>query len=204
MDDINSEKNSVIEAINKKKPELEPWLNRDIWKDYEKKDGYHSYYVDEESGLRSIKSEIVINTTMKEIFDYVVECNYKQNYDKLLDHCKQIIKFDDNYQLCYYNYKGKLLISNRDMYSAVYTKYDENESEIFCTNYVNLEKYPTVYKVERAELIYAGWKFKKVEGGIHALYYTLADMHLNQMLVNTTLGEVARQVIKLKEILEKK
>jgi len=204
MDDINSEKNSVIEAINKKKPELESWLNRDIWKDYEKKDGYHSYYVDEESGLRSIKSEIVINTTMKEIFDYVVECNYKQNYDKLLDHCKQIIKFDDNYQLCYYNYKGKLLISNRDMYSAVYTKYDENESEIFCTNYVNLEKYPTVYKVERAELIYAGWKFKKVEGGIHALYYTLADMHLNQMLVNTTLGEVARQVIKLKEILEKK
>ena len=204
MDDINSEKNSVIEAINKKKPELESWLNRDIWKDYEKKDGYHSYYVDEESGLRSIKSEIVINTTMKEIFDYVVECNYKQNYDKQLDHCKQIIKFDDNYQLCYYNYKGKLLISNRDMYSAVYTKYDENESEIFCTNYVNLEKYPTVYKVERAELIYAGWKFKKVEGGIHALYYTLADMHLNQMLVNTTLGEVARQVIKLKEILEKK
>jgi hypothetical protein len=89
------------------------------------------------------------------------------------------------------------------MYCAVYTKYNEDESEIFCTNYVN-EKYPPVNKVERAELIYVGWKFKKVEGGIHTLYYTLADMHLKQILVNTTLGEVARQIIRLKEILEKK
>ena len=197
------DKDSVIEAINKKKPEVDNWLNRNVWLDYEQKGDFHSFYVDEESGLRSIKSEITIKTTMKEIFDYVEECNNKQNYDKSLDHCKQIIKFDDTYQLCYFNYRGKLLISNRDMYCAVYTKFNEEESEIFCTNYVN-EKYPPVNKVERAELIYAGWKFKKVEGGIHTLYYTLADMHLKQILVNTTLGEVARQIIRLKEILEKK
>ena len=61
MDDVN-EKQSVIEAINKRYPELENWLNRPNWKDYDKDDkiGYKAWYCDEEgTGFRSIKSMIV-------------------------------------------------------------------------------------------------------------------------------------------------
>ena len=35
------------------------------------------------------------------------------------------------------------------------------------------------------------------------IMYTLGDMKLNQTLVNTTLGEVAKQVVYLKQLLEK-
>jgi hypothetical protein len=63
------EKQKVIEAINKRKPELRAWLDRDCWKDYDKDDktGYHAWYVDEENGIRSIKSSILIKKPEKEI-----------------------------------------------------------------------------------------------------------------------------------------
>ena len=72
---------------------------------------------------------------------------------------------------------------------------------MFCTNYSN-PKYPEIKKVVRAELIYAGFQYKKVEEGILVTYYTQGDMKLNQMLVNTTLSEVAKQVVYLKKLLE--
>ena len=203
MDDVN-EKQSVIEAINKRYPELENWLNRPNWKDYDKDDkiGYKAWYCDEEgTGFRSIKSQIIIKKSMKEIFDYVADINNKPKYDHSLDHCKIVNKFDENYRIDYYNYKGAFLISNRDFYVAVYYKRGDDFSEMFCTNYSN-PKYPEIKKVVRAELIYAGFQYKKVEEGILVTYYTQGDMKLNQMLVNTTLSEVAKQVVYLKKLLE--
>ena len=196
------EKQKVIEAINKRKPELSAWLNRDNWKYYDEKDGYHAWYVDEENGCRSIKSQIVIKKPMKEIFDYVLSVDNKANYDKNLNHAKQIIKFDDTYELNYYNYNGAFLIENRDFYCGVYNKFGEDFSEIFCTSYED-PKYGPVPKTTRAECIYAGWEFKKQDDGVLCTYYTLGDLKLNQTLVNTTLGQVAKQVVYLKEILEK-
>ena len=80
--------------------------------------------------------------------------------------------------------------------------YNEDFSEYFGTSYVD-PKYGEVPKTTRATCIYAGWEFKKQDDGVLCTYYTLADMNLNQTLVNTTLGKVARQVINLKHILEK-
>ena len=196
------EKQKVIETINKRKPELRAWLDRPIWKDYDQKDGYHAWYVDEENGCRSIKSQILIKKSMKEVFDYVQKIENKKEYDHNLSHAKEIIKFDDTYDLQYFNYKGALLIENRDFYVAMYHKYGEDFSEFFGTSYED-PKYGPVNKVTRANCIYAGWEFRKQDDGILCTYYTLADMKLMQTLVNTTLGEVAKQVVYLKEILEK-
>ena len=101
------EKQKVIEAINKRKPELRAWLDRDAWKDYDKDDkcGYKAWYVDEENGIRSIKSQILIKKPMKEIYDYVVSVEKKSTYDHKMDHAKLITKFDDTYELLYFNYK---------------------------------------------------------------------------------------------------
>ena len=196
------EKQKVIETINKRKPELRAWLDRPIWKDYDQKDGYHAWYVDEENGCRSIKSQILIKKSMKEVFDYVQKIENKKEYDHNLSHAKEIIKFDDTYDLQYFNYKGALLIENRDFYVAMYHKYGEDFSEFFGTSYED-PKYGPVNKVTRANCIYAGREFRKQDDGVLCTYYTLADMKLMQTLVNTTLGEVAKQVVYLKEILEK-
>ena len=198
------EKQKIIEVINKRKPELRAWLDRDIWKDYDsnKSNGYKAWYVDEESGCRSIKSQIFIKKSMKEVFDYVWNIDNKVKYDHNLSHAKQIVKYDDTYDLQYFNYKGTFLIENRDFYVAVYHKFGEDFSEFFCTSY-NDPKYGPIKKVTRAECIYAGWEFRKQDDGVLCTYYTLGDMKLNQTLVNTTLGEVAKQVVYLKEILEK-
>ena len=100
------------------------------------------------------------------------------------------------------NNNGTFLIENRDFYIAAYHKCGDDFSEIFCTSYED-PKYGPVKKVTRAECIYAGWEFKKQDDGVLCTYYTLGDMKLNQTLVNTTLGEVAKQVVYLKQILEK-
>ena len=125
------EKQKIIDAINKRKPELRGWLDRPNWKDYDQKDGYHAWYVDEENGCRSIKSQILIKKPMKEIVDYVLNVDNKTKYDHNLSNAKQITKYDDNYDLQYFNYKGKLFIENRDFYVAAYHKYGEDFSEYF-------------------------------------------------------------------------
>ena len=119
-----------------------------------------------------------------------------------MDHAKAIAHYDDEYDLHYFNYKGMLFIENRDFYVAVYHKFGEDFSEIFTTSFDD-PKYPPIKKVTRAECIYGGWDFKKQDDGILCTYYTLGDMKLNQTMVNTTLGEVAKQVVYLKEIMEK-
>ena len=173
------EKQKVIEAINKRKPELRAWLDRDCWKDYDKDDntGYHAWYVDEENGIRSIKSSIVIKKPMKEIFDYVINIENKSKYDHKVDHAKSIVHYDDEYDLHYFNYKGMLFIENRDFYVGVYHKFGEDFSEIFTTSFED-PKYPPINKVTRAECIYGGWEFKKQDDGVLCTYYTLGDMKL--------------------------
>ena len=106
------EKQKVIETINKRKPEVRAWLDRDAQKDYSKDDkcGYKAWYVDEVNGIRSIKSQIWIKKPMKEVYDYVTRVEKKSTYDHMMDHAKLINKFGDNYQLIYFNYKGKFLI----------------------------------------------------------------------------------------------
>ena len=202
---MTDEKQAVIDIINQKKPEVEDWLHRPAWQDYDsdKSVGYQAWYVDEESGLRSIKSQIVINRPMKEIFDYVINADNKKNYDGSLNSAKEVKRFDDNYGIHYYCYNGTFLIENRDLYTAAYMKYGDDFSEYFGTNFES-PKYPPIAKTTRATCIYAGWQFKKQDNGILCTYYTLADMKLNQTLVNTTLGKVAKQVVNLKKILEKK
>ena len=198
------EKQKVIETINKRKPEVRAWLDRDAQKDYSKDDkcGYKAWYVDEVNGIRSIKSQIWIKKPMKEVYDYVTRVEKKSTYDHMMDHAKLINKFGDNYQLLYFNYKGKFLIENRDFYVAAYAKYGDDFSEIFCTSYVD-PKYGPVKKVTRAECIYAGWELKKQDDGVLCTYYTLGDMKMNQTLVNIPLGEISKQVVYLKKILEK-
>lgn len=203
MEADQSEKEAVMEAINKRLPELDKWISRPEWKILEETAEYKLFYLDEESGLRSIKSEIIIEKPMKTIYDYICDISTKVNYDHSFECGQDVTKFDDNYYLQYYKYKGKLVFSPRDFFVANYRTYSEDFCELFGTNFAS-DKHPAFYKIERAELIYGGFRLKKVEKGkILVTYYTLGDMHINQYLINTTLREVAYQVKYLKDILMK-
>jgi hypothetical protein len=202
---MEEEKQAVIAAINAKKPEMEKWLNRDCWEVWEKKNDCTVYYCDEkDTGFRSIKSEIVIEKPMKEVYDYIADISTKTKYDPSFECGEDVEVFDEHYLLQYYKYKGKLLFSPRDFYVANYRNYGEEASEFFCTNFKS-DKYPPIPKIERAELFYAGFKLTKVENGnTKVIYYTLGDMHINQTLINLTLKEVALQIKYMKDILMKK
>ena len=173
MEADQSEKLAVMEAVNKRLPELEKWISRPEWKILEETNEYKLYYLDEQSGLRSIKSEIIIEKPMKVIYDYICDISTKVNYDHSFECGQDVTKFDEHYYLQYYKYKGKLMFSPRDFFVANYRTYSED----FCE------------KVE--------------EGKILVTYYTLGDMHINQYLINTTLRDVAYQVKYLKDILMK-
>lgn len=199
----SSEREEIVKLVTEKKKELEGFLNRE-WKILEEKQDYKLYYFDETSGLRSIKSEIVLDKSMKEVYDFLRDLSKKPLFDHALEFANDIKVFDSTYAIQYYKYKGKLLFSARDFYVGCYAPYGEDQSEFFCTSYVNEAKYPINPKFDRAELIYGGFILKKQDTNkTHVLYYTLSNLHINQTLVNTTLKDVAMQVKYLKDLMMK-
>ena len=137
MEADQSEKEAVMAAVNKRLPELEKWISRPEWKILEETNEYKLYYLDEESGLRSIKSEIIIEKPMKVIYDYICDISTKVNYDHSFECGQDVTKFDDHYYLQYYKYKGKLMFSPRDFFVANYRTYSEDFCELFGTNFTS-------------------------------------------------------------------
>ena len=85
------------------------------WKIWEEKTDYKIYFIDEKSGLRSIKSEIIINKPLKEVFDFIGNLENKSKYDKNFDtgHTIKTI-INEQYNLSYQKYRGKVGVSPRD------------------------------------------------------------------------------------------
>lgn len=197
----------IIATITAKKPEYEKWLNRDCWKEYDKsdKEGYFAWYFDEESGLRSIKSHIEINKPLKTVVDYIRNLENKKIYDTSLEDAKEIQRFDDEYSLQYFKYKGlSFLVSARDFYVAMEAKVSESEATFFGTSFTDASL-GEVKSVVRADCHYAGFVLKKIDDNkTDVLYYTLGDMKLAQTVINMTLKKVAKQIVEIKNILEKK
>jgi len=110
---LKKENEEIYSILDKKCQEIEPFLNRD-WKLLEEKDGFKSYYFDEASGLRSIKSHVIINKNIKVIAAYLEDLSKRANYDKNFDHGKVLRIVDTNHNISYLKFKGKIMISPRD------------------------------------------------------------------------------------------
>ena len=80
------------------------------WKIWEEKTDYKIYFIDEKSGLRSIKSEIIINKPLKEVFDFIGNLENKSKYDKNFDtgHTIKTI-INEQYNLSYQKLKLSIL-----------------------------------------------------------------------------------------------
>jgi len=114
------------------------------WKSWEEKKEMKIFYIDEESGLRSIKSEIIINKPLNMIYDYCDKLENKAKYDKNYESgyiIRNIFENNIKYSLIYQKYRGKLGISARDFTIIVRKIYDEQgESSFFATSFVSEKK----------------------------------------------------------------
>jgi hypothetical protein len=128
----------------------------------EEKNGYKIFYFDEKSGLRSIRSEITINKPMKEVYEYLQLFEKKSGYDKNFDHGRTIREIDNNLSINYLKYKGKLMISPRDMVIATYRSEAEDECYLFAFGY-HSDKYPKNKGIERADLKFGYYHVKKLD-----------------------------------------
>lgn len=111
--ELKKENEEIYKILDKKAAEMDSFFNRD-WKVLEEKEGFKSFYFDEKSGLRSIKSQVVINKNIKFIMEYLEDLNKRGTYDKNFDNGKILRKVDEAHNITYLKFKGKLMISPRD------------------------------------------------------------------------------------------
>ncbi len=110
---LQKENQEILKLLDNKTAEMDSFFNRD-WKILEEKEGFKSFYLDEKSGLRSIKSHVVISKNIKLIAEYLEDLNKRSTYDKNFDNGKILRKIDEAHNLTYLKFKGKLMISSRD------------------------------------------------------------------------------------------
>ena len=90
------------------------FIHKVDWKIWEEKKEFKVYFIDEKNSLRSIKSETIINKPLKQVYDFVANLENKIKYDKNFDSGYIIKSINENYNLQYQKYRGKLGVSPRD------------------------------------------------------------------------------------------
>jgi hypothetical protein len=111
--EIRKENEEIFKLLDEKSAEMDSFFNRD-WKVLEEKEGFKSFYFDEKSGLRSIKSHVTIDKNIKIIVNYLEDLSKRSTYDKNFDNGKILRKVDESHNITYLKFKGKIIISPRD------------------------------------------------------------------------------------------
>jgi hypothetical protein len=113
--EIKKENDFVHLLMNQKVSEFDLFLNRNEWKVLEEtKDGYKAFYIDEKSGLRSIKSNIVIEKNINFLVEYLDDLDKRGKYDVNFDYGKVLRIIDESHSIRHLKFKGKFMISPRD------------------------------------------------------------------------------------------
>lgn len=107
----------IVNLIEEKMSQIEPFLNRK-WNQMELKKDFISHYYDEPDGLRSIKSEVIINKNFECVKNYILDLDKRKNFNKTLDIIKDLRKFNDTYFLKLLKTKGILILSPREFLFA--------------------------------------------------------------------------------------
>jgi len=111
--EFNEENRELYNFINEKYKEVEPFLNRD-WKLMEEKKDFKSFNIDEASGLRSIKTEIIIRVNHEKVKEFMMDLSQRHKFNKNLDVIKNIRVIGKSYYLKYMKLKSVLILSARD------------------------------------------------------------------------------------------
>jgi hypothetical protein len=173
------------------------------WTSWINEQNFNLVYRDELNGIRSIKSETIINKDIKSIFDYVSDLKNKQSYDSTFDTGYTHQTLNDTLSILYLKHKGVLIISPRDFVVYCYKNYTE-EKAIYLLSSTEVEAIPNGNKTVRGEIKYAGFTVEKIsESKSKLTFFSSVDVKLSNLLVNTSLKGVSYCVSKIKIILEK-
>jgi len=117
-DEIHDEENRhFYKFINDKYKEIDVYLGKK-WSLMEEKKDFKSFYFDEPSGLRSVKTEIIIRVELDKVRDFLMDLSQRHKYNKNLDVVKDIRQIGKNYYLKYLKLKSVLILSSRDFVLA--------------------------------------------------------------------------------------
>lgn len=162
--EVSKEDKELIDLITAKKSELDGFLNKE-WKVMEQKNDYKLNYFDEKDGIRSIKSETVINASLQKCWETLNDFSIKSKYDKNFETGHIIKEITPEQRIIYNKYKGKLGVSPREFIMIVNHTYkpEEGYGLIIACSLPNSDKFPRDKKIERADLKIGGYLIKKVD-----------------------------------------
>ena len=202
MENISSNQENVIKEFRETQlPQFNEFMDNK-WLSWMEDKEFKLVYRDEESGIRSIKSETVINTNSKTVFDFVKDLSNKHKYDSTFEKSLIHEKIDDNFSIVYLKHKGLLIVSPRDFVNLVYSNYTEDKS-IYLITSTKDEMLPEYKGIVRGEIFYAGFLVDKItENQSKLTFFSSVNVKLNQTLVNTNLKSVSYCVNKIKKLLE--
>jgi len=112
-EEFDEENRILYDFINEKFKEVDPFVNRD-WKMMEEKNDFKSFSLDEASGLRSIKTEIIIRVNHEKVKQFMMDLNERHKFTKNLDVIKDLRVIGKSYYLKYMKLKSVLILSARD------------------------------------------------------------------------------------------
>ena len=92
------------------------------------------YYFDDKSGIRSVKSDIIINKPIKVVFDFIRGEGNNKKFDPNLDVNMVIKNIDNHHSLSYSRYKGKFMIAPREFCNISYCEITEDSAVIIGTS----------------------------------------------------------------------
>lgn len=172
------------------------------WSSWIDEKNFNLVYRDESDGIRSIKSETIINRDVKSVFDYVSDLKNKQNYDSTFDTGYTHQTLNEYLSILYLKHKGVFIVSPRDFVVYCYKNYNE-EQAIYLLSSTTVEGIPIGNKTVRGVINYAGFLVEKVsESKSKLTFFSSVDVKLSNLLVNTSLKGVSFCVSKIKKLLE--
>jgi hypothetical protein len=172
MEQKNEEqfKTEIDNFINVKLPEFDTFLNTSIynlnkeWLPWEKDGDFVLEYRDESTGFRSVKSEIVINKSVEEVWNFITNVNNKLKFDKTFEKGYDVIKINENFKIQYQLYKGLLMISPRDFALLIFKEFSKEYARLFVTS-IKTDKVPEVSGVVRADSLFGGNIIERIDDG---------------------------------------
>ena len=116
----------------------------------EEKQDLKIYYFEQPTGYRSIKSEIIIDKPLAEVFRYVQLRENNLIFNKDIECLNEIRAIDERYSLQYVKYKESRGISSRDVVRICYTDLKNDKGIIFYTSDPNTKviKQTNVKRIE--------------------------------------------------------
>lgn len=174
----------------------------DEWEDDMKKKTFKTWSRDDDKGRRAVKAVITINKPLTEVYEYIRNIDNKKKFDKGFDSGKVEKKLNENYEIAYLKFKGKIGISPRDFRIVTRCILKDDIAQLFGCSIPSTDE---VKGCVRAKLIFSSYDLEKVsDDQTKVTFHALSEIHLSQWMANLALKDLTHTLLEIKRLNEKK